>query len=121
MDWTASWINHPDIEADATGAPFNPDVFPEAWTQNIWDVKRSDFLIVYAKPSDPIRGTLIEAGCAIGQGIPVLAVGLSEEHNWLYHPGVRIFESISATRPYLYRFTTMVPPTARKGRRTENE
>jgi hypothetical protein len=117
VEWTASWVNHPDLENEMAGNVISTDVYVTAWVQNLRDVKESDFLIVYAKPTDPIRGTLVEAGYAIGSGIPVLAVGLTPEHNWTWHPGVKTFGSIREARMHLFRFTTMVPP-ARKGRPT---
>jgi hypothetical protein len=114
IEWTASWVTHPEIEKEVNQGDISPETFRAAWVDNIRDVKESDFLLLYSG-GEVLRGALVEAGCAIGLGIPVLAVGLPADHSWAMHPGVVGFSSIKATREYLYRYTVMVP-SARKRR-----
>jgi len=68
--------------------PENARVF---WTADIEDVMRSDAVLVVADLyfQRPLRGALIEAGVALGQGKPVFVVGESKCYGtWQYFPGV---------------------------------
>jgi hypothetical protein len=114
VDWTATWVEHSDLENEMAGNAIDNAVYVEAWKQNIQDVRLSDFVLLYTKPTDAIRGTLIEAGCAIGLGIPVLAIGLSADHTWTWHPGVKTFNSLREASLYLYKYTAMVPPSSKR-------
>jgi hypothetical protein len=117
VEWTATWVEHPMIGNEAAGDPIDDAVFVDAWSQNIWDVRRSDFVLLYAGGSNALKGALIEAGCALGIGLQVLAVGLTSEHSWAFHPAVKCFPNLVGARQHLYKFTTMVPPNRRtKGR-----
>lgn len=106
--WTATWPTE-QISEDATDKE-NRD----AWIMNIAQIKFSDFLVLYAKPSDRLRGALIEAGVALGTGLPVLAVGVPDDHTWMHFPSVKRFNSMVEVRYHLLRYTTMVPAKKRK-------
>jgi len=121
VEWTASWIDVPQIQNELDGEPVELSVYSGAWSQNIWDVRRSDFLLLYAGRENALRGALIEAGCAIGNGIQVLAVGVSPDNTWLHHPGVKTFPNLVGARQHLYKFITMVPPNRRVKGRFANE
>ena len=114
VEWTASWVNHPDLENEIAGNEIDDDVYVTAWVQNLRDVKESDFFIAYTKYTDPLKGTLVEAGCALGSNIPVLAIGFSSEHTWLHHPGVKVFDSVQKARLHIYKHITMVPPNRKR-------
>jgi hypothetical protein len=115
VEWTASWVDHPEIGNEMSGEEIAGSVFLQAWSQNIYDVRRSDFLLLYSGGENALRGALIEAGCALGIGLQVLAVGVPPDHTWTFHPAVKCFSSLVGARQHLYRFTTMVPPN-RKGK-----
>ena len=111
VEFTASWPNSPEILKELAGEPVDPDMLREGWMTNISEVIDSDFLLVYVKPSDPIKGTIFEAGVATGRSIPVLLVGdIDPRHSWRWHPNIRRFDSLREARDYLYRFITMAPP-----------
>jgi hypothetical protein len=114
VQWTASWVDHPDIPNEMEGEEILDSIFREAWIANIKDVKDSDFVLVYSRSGESLKGALVECGCALGLGITVLAVGLPEEHSWTHHPGVVRFPSLKEARQYLYRFTTMIPAAKRR-------
>lgn len=114
IEWTATWVNSLDVMAEIQGREVSPDDYCIGWTQNIKDVKDSDFLLLYAGSHDALRGALIEAGTAIAIGIPVITVALDGHHNWAYHPGVNNYSSFREARAYLYKYTTMIPRTSRR-------
>lgn len=120
--WTATWPSEP-LVATALEAPdtITEDQNRYAWVMNINQVKYSDFLVLYAKPSDRLRGALIEAGVALGIGIPVLAVGVPDDHTWMGHPAVKKFNSMVEVRYHLLRYTTMIPPAKTKRKESEDE
>jgi hypothetical protein len=115
VDFTASWVDFPTNAAEVghldTDDPEQPSAadFRDGWLKNIADIKRADFVLLYAGRENALKGALVECGVAIGLGIPVLAVGITSEHTWTYHPLVHRFSSLREARQYLYRFTTMIP------------
>lgn len=122
VDWTASWVTHPDIDAEVNGILTSPGVFSESWAQNVRDVKDSDFVLLYGNPNDAFRGSLIECGIGIGIGIGVLVVGPQPDpHSWIYLPGVRCFPSLREARLHIYRFITMAPPSRRGKKGATND
>lgn len=81
VEWTAHW---PDIDVEDT-----PDNSAWFWRIDHNNIAISDFVLVYAKESDALRGALVEAGIALGMGKTVIVVG--EHHcygTWQYHPTV---------------------------------
>ena len=120
VEWTASWVKDHAALAEANGEPVTSRQYQDGWVDNINDVKKSDFLLLYSGQENALRGALIEAGVAIAQGIPVLTVSVPLDHTWVFHPLVRCFSSLREARNHLYRYTTMAPPN-RKGRKIEDE
>jgi hypothetical protein len=117
VEWTATWVNHSMLENEIAGQVIDPEIYLNAWSQNIWDVRRSDFVLLYSGGENMLRGALVEAGCAIGIGLQVLVVGVPLNHTWAFHPAVKRFPNLVGARQHLYKFTTMVPPNRRaKGR-----
>lgn len=117
VDWTASWVSHPDIDRDSLGEPIEDLVFRKAWIDNIHDVHSSDFVLLYSGKENALRGALIETGAAIGIGCPVIAVGLTPDHSWAFHPLVTRCDSLREARLHLFKFTVMIP----RKRRDANE
>lgn len=109
VQWTATWVNSLDVMAELQGRDVAIDDYTVGWSQNIRDVRASDFILLYGGSHDALRGALIEAGAAIACGITVITVALDANHNWAYHPGVRNYSSFRDARAYLYKFVTMVP------------
>ena len=110
-DFTARWVDFAEeLEHDQLTA----DLFREAWIHDVNDIKISDFVLLYAGGELGLKGALVEVGVGLGIGLTIVTVGLPPDHTWSYHPLVRSFPSLREARLYLYRFTTMVPPSARK-------
>ena len=117
VDWTASWVDHPEIGKENDGEEITDRTFRLAWIANINDVRDSDFVLLYCGQEGALKGALIEAGCAIGMNMPVIAVGLPAEHSWAFHPLVTRCASLKEARLHLFRFTVMIP----KKRRAEHD
>jgi nucleoside 2-deoxyribosyltransferase len=83
-EFVARWVSHhvgnvPDDEAFAKAF----------WDQDLEDVSDADVLIVYAQGEDHLRGALVEVGCALALGVPVIAVGSHPDYGtWQHHAGV---------------------------------
>ncbi len=45
------------------------------WLRCVDDAARADFLLLYAEPTDILKGALVEAGSALASGTIVLQVG----------------------------------------------
>lgn len=79
--------------------------FGELWTRIDKEIGLSSALILYAEPDDfPLKGALIEAGIALGHGIPVRVVlpgvvldGRTSRPigSWIQHPLVKRFETVT--------------------------
>ena len=103
IEWTAQWVGQKiDQEAEVS-----PEDYRALWSMDLYDVRRSDFLLLFGE--DGLRGALVEAGCALGNGIRVLAIGLNADHSWTYHPMVTRLPSLEEARYYLFRHTIMIP------------
>lgn len=93
----ATWIDEAD-EGET-------EDFSELWTRIASEIARSEALILYAEPDDfPLKGALIEAGIALGCGIPVRivlpGVVLNERTSrpvgsWIQHPLVERFQTVA--------------------------
>lgn len=80
----ARWLRH-----IALGAPDSPEHASEFWIEDQEDVRNSDAVVIYAEPSDKLRGALVEAGIALECGVPVIVIGEHDDFGtWQYHPGV---------------------------------
>lgn len=107
-DWpeveiVARW---PFLHVNGEGAPAWPDncaahgaVF---WQHDFEDVANSNVVLVYGEESDVLRGALVEAGIAIGLGIPVIVVGKNAGYGtWQFHSLVRRVDNFEAARSLL--------------------
>lgn len=81
--FTSRWI-------DQIGAiPETPENARAFWQQDLEDISRSDALVLYAEPSDTLRGALVETGMAIALRKRVLLVGQNALFGtWQFHPRV---------------------------------
>jgi hypothetical protein len=92
----ASWIDRAD--------PGVIDDFTELWSTIHEEIKKSNGLILYAKPEDfPLKGAYIEVGIALGlnKGVAVVLPDVKLEErsmrpvgSWLAHPGVEQFPTV---------------------------
>lgn len=122
VQWTASWPDSPEVFAENEGVPPEPEVFRDGWTKDLLEVRFSDFILLYAKDDENLRGALIECGFAIANGVSVVTVGIfSDTHTWTYLPHVNCFASLRDARQHLYKFTTMAPPKVRGRRERDDE
>lgn len=86
IDLHARWHDQAIIEQNSEVSPEDFHIF---WLVDEEDVKISQALILYGEKDDKLRGALIEAGIAIGQGILVILVGDCPDFGtWQYHPVV---------------------------------
>jgi hypothetical protein len=93
---TSSWIDE-DEEGQTQS-------FADLWSRIRSEIERSQALVLYAETGDfPLKGALIEAGMALGFGIPVHivlpGVVLAERSkrpigSWIEHPLVRRFDFV---------------------------
>jgi len=90
---TSSWIDEPYENVQDLGA---------LWLKIVEEVQGADAVLVYAALEDfPVRGVLVEAGIALGKGIPVHVVvpgggltgpSLRPLGAWANHPLVTRYE-----------------------------
>lgn len=79
----ARWFDQAELE---TNGSLTPDEFRIFWAVDEEDVKEADALILYAAPSDKLRGALVEAGMAIAWGKLVIVIGDHSDYaTWQYH------------------------------------
>lgn len=100
LEFTARWIQLGTVP-DHNTTFWTEEQKTLHWIQDIQDVQRSDFVLVYSELLDEIKGTLVEVGCAIGLGKVVLAVGLDSHHSWQAHPLVLRFPSLPEALNYI--------------------
>ena len=86
IEFTARWINFPENTPDHHTTFWSEEQKRLHWIQDVQDVQRSDFLLAYCEEGDEVKGTLVEAGCAIGLGKVVIAVGFDQHNSWQAHP-----------------------------------
>ncbi len=86
IDLHARWFDHAIIGQTAEVSPEDLHIF---WLVDEEDVKTSQAVIVYGNSDDKLRGALVEAGIAIGQGIlTILAGNCPDFSTWQHHPCV---------------------------------
>lgn len=100
VHFTASWIDDPHIQTEMAGQVVGPQIMEENWIKNQDDVEKSNFLLVYSG-GDVLRGALIETGIAIACGVPVVAVAVSAENSWVFHPLVTRIPTLREAREFL--------------------
>lgn len=62
--------------------------FGDLWIRCVNEAKSASALILYREDNEPLKGALIEAGSALGAGVPVFTVGCDDpsEYSFLNHP-----------------------------------
>lgn len=101
---TSSWIDEAGEGQTAS--------FTELWGRIEREIRGSLGLIVYAEPEDfPLKGAYLEAGIAIGAGLPVAVVMPNKVElearsdrpmgSWIRHPGVTICRSLEEARSFI--------------------
>lgn len=86
--------------------PWLPGALPtrlhaELWARCVDEASRADFLCVIARPGDVLKGTMIEIGAALANGVPVYQVGVcnslksgdGSDASFVSHPLWRVAES----------------------------
>lgn len=82
LTFTARWVNHTLEKRPET--PQNAIIF---WVEDEDDVRDADVVLVFADPTDVLRGALVEAGMGIALGKRIIVVGEHESYGtWQYHP-----------------------------------
>jgi len=109
IEWTASWPGKLQKGLEATSTPTE---FANHWSQDIREIRESDFVLI--KFDDGLRGALVEAGAGIAFGLKIVAAGFGPGDTWTYHPQVIRVYNMDMARKCLYQYTTMVPPASRK-------
>lgn len=60
------------------------------WKHDHEDVARCDVVLVYAEPTDVLKGALVEAGIGIALNKTIIVVGDNEGYStWQYHSLVK--------------------------------
>lgn len=94
----ARWLKH----VTTLKTEDSPENARNFWLQDIEDVKTADAVLVFGTLDEDLRGALVEAGCAIAMGIPVIVAGTSKSFGtWQYHPGVVRTQSLDRALEYL--------------------
>lgn len=100
---TSSWIDE--------AGPGQTANFTELWSRIEGEIRGSQGLIIYAEPEDfPLKGAYIEAGIALGAGLPVAVVmpGVELEPrscrpmgSWIQHPKVTVCATLEDARAHI--------------------
>ena len=103
----ARWLKHIPI-----GTPDDPMNAPAFWLQDQQDIRDSDAVLVYAEPTDMLRGALVEVGMALAYGVPVIVVGDHEDYGtWRWHPLVHwapdIDAAIALAKTFKHRYMSV--------------
>jgi hypothetical protein len=107
--YIASRTRHADKwrEARETGVPIistwideagpgETSDYPDLWTRCTNEAKTAKAVVVFCEGGETLKGALIEAGAALGQGVPIFTVGLdAKEHSWVTHPLVTQCRSLT--------------------------
>lgn len=84
IEFTSRWIDMVSQEAAAKQKDFM-----RFWLGDHEDVRRSDFVAVYATGDDHLRGALVEAGMGLALGKKIIVIGEHDDYGtWQHHPGV---------------------------------
>lgn len=102
IDLHARW--HDQAALEHLDHELTPEDFHIFWLVDEEDVKQSDAVIVYGCECDKLRGALIEAGIAIGQGILTILVGECPDFGtWQHHPMVARADSFEHAKTMILR------------------
>lgn len=93
----ARWLKHSTL-----GTPDTPDNARRFWIEDEEDILTADIVVVYAEPSEHLRGALVEAGLAIANRKTLIVVGQHPDYGtWQYHPGVIRIETLDETLKFI--------------------
>lgn len=109
IDLHARWYRQVELGVEET--PSNAEVF---WQQDIEDVQNSAAVLVFGEDDDYLRGALVEAGVALGAGIPVIVVGDFNYGTWIHTPGAVHVRSIEDAVSYLKGNRVVLEAAARR-------
>lgn len=91
LNLISTWINEditPMMESDA-------ETCERGWIKNITEAGDCNWLVCYAEKDDPLSGTLVEIGAALGSGATVYILGdCSRYSTWRHHPFVEHLTTI---------------------------
>lgn len=80
----ARWLKHTALKT-----PDTPDRARRFWVEDEEDVRNADFVVLYGREGEHLRGALVEAGMGIAYGKPVVVVGQHPDYGtWQHHPSV---------------------------------
>jgi nucleoside 2-deoxyribosyltransferase len=101
-DWPEVYFHARWLKHNVLGTEDTNDNASKFWQEDVEDIKTSDYLIIYAVSRDEhLRGALVEAGIALGEGIPVIVVGEHKDYGtWQYHPLCKKVSSLEAARAF---------------------
>lgn len=117
----AVWRRLRDVESwpivstwiDEAGAGETDDM-SELWMRIHQEIIASEGLILLAYKSDfPLKGAFVEAGIAIGLGLPVAVIlpdvtpdptNMAPIGSWVRHPNVQICAGLGSARKYINNF-----------------
>lgn len=97
FQFTARWFQY-----HVGRVPDSPSFAKFFWVEDYEDVTAADCVVVYAEPTDVLRGALVEAGMAIAQHKPVICVGENDGFGtWADHPSVYRVKNLEEARVML--------------------
>jgi len=73
----STWIDESD--------PGETVDWPDLWRRCVKEASECDTLILYLQPGEALKGALVEVGCALSHGKPVLYVGPDDTYSVLKH------------------------------------
>lgn len=104
VEWTARWVFMDHLETIKDSPPSIHD-FAHFWTIDIQDVRRSDFVLLFAMGDDEhsLKGAIAECGAAIALGKQVLVCGHIDRthHTWTNHPACVHLPNLEEARCFL--------------------
>jgi len=71
----STWVDKAGVSEAKQQEGFD---FHDLWTCNLNEVANSDYLLVYRKPGEILKGGMIEIGAALASNIPVVSYGLED-------------------------------------------
>ncbi len=85
---SSTWIDLADVDREGID-------LRALWVRCVREVESSTCLLAYREPDEVLKGALVEIGCALAAGIPVVAIGLDPAWTVLRHPLVSSFETLA--------------------------
>lgn len=97
IEFTARWVTeHIGVTEK------NPVIARQFWIEDFQDVQAADVVLLYGEPHEKQRGSLVEAGMAIGMQKPVIVCGDSADFGtWQYFPSVHRVTTLNEAREIL--------------------